>query len=194
KTPAAEAFFDLDEAGIAKPLQRTGLPARIAGLGEAIEAVATGQERAALSEVPLQPAESDAAAPRALNLVITPFGVRPEQKPGEVLIVAEDVTEELDTKARLIQSERLAAIGRMAAHVTHEVRNPLSSIGLNVELLEEELAAAGPETKDLLRAIHREIEHLTAITEEYLRVARLPNPQLEPEDLGDIARSTVEFL
>jgi two-component system, NtrC family, sensor kinase len=93
-----------------------------------------------------------------------------------------------------LQSERLAAIGRMAAHVTHEVRNPLSSIGLNVELLEEELEDAGAETKDLLRAIHREIEHLTAITEEYLRVARMPNPQLEPEDLGDIARGTAEFL
>jgi signal transduction histidine kinase len=93
-----------------------------------------------------------------------------------------------------LQSERLAAVGRMAAHVTHEVRNPLSSIGLNVELLEEELADASPEQKDLLRAVHREIEHLTAITEEYLRVARLPNPQLEPEDLGDIARDTAEFL
>jgi two-component system NtrC family sensor kinase len=93
-----------------------------------------------------------------------------------------------------LQSERLAAVGRMAAHVTHEVRNPLSSIGLNVELLEEELADASQEQKELLRAVHREIEHLTAITEEYLRVARLPNPQLEPEDLGDIARDTAEFL
>jgi two-component system NtrC family sensor kinase len=93
-----------------------------------------------------------------------------------------------------LQSERLAAVGRMAAHVTHEVRNPLSSIGLNVELLEEELADASPVQKELLRAIHREIEHLTAITEEYLRVARLPNPQLEPEDLADIARSTADFL
>jgi signal transduction histidine kinase len=93
-----------------------------------------------------------------------------------------------------LQSERLAAIGRMAAHVTHEVRNPLSSIGLNVELLEDELSDPGPEATELLRAIHREIEHLTAITEEYLRVARLPNPHLEPEHLGDIARSVVLFL
>ena len=101
-----------------------------------------------------------------------------------MFVAAEDVTDELRTKERLIQSERLAAIGRMAAHVTHEVRNPLSSIGLNVELLEEELANVEPRDQELLRAIHREIEHLTAITEEYLRVARLPNPQLEPEDLG----------
>jgi signal transduction histidine kinase len=93
-----------------------------------------------------------------------------------------------------LQSERLAAVGRMAAHVTHEVRNPLSSIGLNVELLEEELADAGPEAKDLLRAVHREIERLTGITEEYLRLARLPSPQLEPEDLGELARAAAEFV
>jgi signal transduction histidine kinase len=95
---------------------------------------------------------------------------------------------------RLIQSERLAAIGRMAAHVTHEVRNPLSSIGLNVEMLEEELANAGAETKDLLSAIHKEIEHLRGVTEEYLRLARVPNPQLEPEYLGELASSTAQFL
>jgi len=100
--------------------------------------------------------------------------------------------------AKLIQSERLAAIGRMAAHVTHEVRNPLSSMGLNVELLEEELAAAGVEAgveaRELLSAIQREIEHLTALTEEYLRVARLPNPQLEPEEIADVASATVSFM
>jgi two-component system NtrC family sensor kinase len=96
--------------------------------------------------------------------------------------------------AKLIQSERLAAIGRMAAHVTHEVRNPLSSIGLNVELLEEELPEANVEARELLRAIQREIEHLTALTEEYLRVARLPNPHLEPEAIADVVTNTISFM
>ena len=64
-----------------------------------------------------------------------------------MLIVADDVTEEVKTKARLIQTERLAAIGRMAAHVTHEVRNPLSSIGLNVDMLGDEVSDAGAESQ-----------------------------------------------
>jgi signal transduction histidine kinase len=106
----------------------------------------------------------------------------------------EAAAEELRTKARLIQTERLAAIGRMAAHVTHEVRNPLSSIGLNVEMLEEELASAGPEPRALLRAIQREIDRLTATTEEYLRLARLPQPRLETEDVGTIVRSVATFV
>src|SRR5213076_334674 len=44
-----------------------------------------------------------------------------------------------ERELRLIRSERLAAVGKIAAQITHEVRNPLSSIGLNAELLEEEL-------------------------------------------------------
>jgi two-component system NtrC family sensor kinase len=99
-----------------------------------------------------------------------------------------------EAQTRLIQSERLAAIGRMAAHVSHEVRNPLSSIGLNVELLEESLSSADRETRDLLGAIHREIERLRLVTEEYLRVARLPNPHLVPEYIPDVVRGAVQLL
>jgi len=39
---------------------------------------------------------------------------------------------------RLVQSERLATIGRFASQIAHEIRNPLSSISLNVKLLEDE--------------------------------------------------------
>jgi len=95
---------------------------------------------------------------------------------------------------RLIHTERLAAIGRMAAHVTHEVRNPLSSIGLNIEMLQEELKSSNPEVATLLRAVQSEIDRLTAITEEYLRLARLPPPHLEPTDLGEVIRGTASFV
>ena len=43
-------------------------------------------------------------------------------------------------QALALSNERLAAIGKMAAHVTHEIRNPLSAMGLNIELLEEEIS------------------------------------------------------
>jgi signal transduction histidine kinase len=92
----------------------------------------------------------------------------------------------------LIRSERLAATGRIAAQITHEIRNPLSSIGLNAELLEDELGGSA-EAGRLLRSIQREVDRLTEITEQYLRFARLPQPKLEPEDLGIIARSLAEF-
>ena len=48
-----------------------------------------------------------------------------------------------EREQRLIRSERLATVGRMAAHIAHEVRNPLASIGLNAELLGDEIADRG---------------------------------------------------
>lgn len=186
--PAAARVLGIGADAVGKPLAATELFERVAPLRTAIAEVQEGADRAVITgqELPDR---------RAVNALVTPFHAEARGEAGRaVLVVAEDVTEELRTKSRLIQTERLAAIGRMAAHVTHEVRNPLSSIGLNVEMLEEEISGSGTEARALLRAIQREIDRLTAVTEEYLRLARLPQPRLEPEDLGEIAESTAGFV
>lgn len=98
-------------------------------------------------------------------------------------------------QSRAVANERLAAIGKMAAHVTHEIRNPLSSIGLNIELLEEELAGSNvnAEAKSLLGSITREVQRLEHLSEEYLRVARLPQPRMEADDLAAAVREITAF-
>lgn len=100
----------------------------------------------------------------------------------------------------LVRAEKLAAVGRISAQVAHEVRNPLSSIGLNVELLEEGVARAqfaspeeGREVTHLLHAITREVDRLAEITEEYLRMARLPVPSIQPEDLNQLIERVLDF-
>ena len=194
---AARSVLGLGPEAIDTSLEETGLAERLPGLTEAIDdVVVEGGERAALVAAPIEDGlDGDEATTRYVDVLITPFGMRDEDDPRRaVLIVADDTTEELLTKQRLIHSERLAAIGRMAAHVTHEVRNPLSSIGLNVELLEEEIGSHGTEARALIRAITREIDRLTALTEEYLRLARLPTPQLEPEDVGELVDEVGRFV
>jgi signal transduction histidine kinase len=98
----------------------------------------------------------------------------------------------------LVRTERLATAGKMAAMITHEVRNPLSSIGLNTELLEEELAGLpkerAEEAQGLCRSITKEVDRLTEITEEYLQLARLPTPKLQKESLQRVVQSVVEFV
>jgi signal transduction histidine kinase len=106
-------------------------------------------------------------------------------------------------QALALSNERLAAIGKMAAHVTHEIRNPLSAMGLNVEMLEEELSHAGggdgdggghpAEVRNLLAAIQREVRRLEHLSEEYLRVARLPQPRMEADDVAAAVREIVAF-
>jgi two-component system NtrC family sensor kinase len=120
-----------------------------------------------------------------------------------------DLAREFNSMARaieerereLVRSERLIAVGKMAAVITHEVRNPLSSIGLNTELLTELIDegfgdrddATATEARALCRAITTEVDRLTDITEEYLQFARLPKPKLQIERINPIARSLVEF-
>lgn len=98
-----------------------------------------------------------------------------------------------ERERRLIRSERLATVGRMAAQITHEIRNPLASIGLYVELLGDELRRADDEPRRLAAAIGNEVDRLSEITETYLRFVRLPRPKLEREDLGGIVTAVLEF-
>ncbi|MHB8876896.1 MAG: sensor histidine kinase [Myxococcaceae bacterium] len=100
----------------------------------------------------------------------------------------------------LLRAEQLAAVGRIAAQIAHEVRNPLSSIGLNVEMLEEQLARArfgtleeSREAKDLLASVTREVDRLTEVTGEYLKLARPQNPTLSPEDVNELVTSVLDF-
>ncbi|MFK7987488.1 MAG: ATP-binding protein [Sandaracinaceae bacterium] len=191
---AATTVLQLAEDAVGVPAEETALADVLPGLAEVIDDVATGRERAAMQGAPFA-ASSEDGRPRFADVLVTPFGFEASDGPRRsVLVVVDDVTDELRTKQRLIQTERLAAIGRMAAHVTHEVRNPLSSIGLNVELLEEELEGQNAETTALLRAITREIDRLTGLTEEYLRLARLPAPRLEPEQIGIIVSEVGRFV
>jgi signal transduction histidine kinase len=100
----------------------------------------------------------------------------------------------------LARAEQLAAVGRISAQIAHEVRNPLSSIGLNVEMLQEAFARArfdaeddGQEARELLAAVTREVDRLTDVTEQYLRMARPPKPQLIAEDVTEVLDGVLAF-
>ncbi|MET0404656.1 MAG: ATP-binding protein [Cystobacter sp.] len=100
----------------------------------------------------------------------------------------------------LMRAEQLAAVGRISAQVAHEVRNPLSSIGLNVELMQDAFAhatfdspAEERESRELLAAVTREVDRLTEVTDQYLRMARPPQPSLEPTDVTEVLASVLDF-
>lgn len=99
---------------------------------------------------------------------------------------------------RLVRSERLATIGQMSAKVSHEVRNPLSSISLNAELLEDELSMLPherrAEARHLVRAIRSQVDTLSTVTEGYLRFARLPKPKLQVVSLGPVIADLADFV
>ncbi len=110
----------------------------------------------------------------------------------------QDTTEEKSLQQRILQSERLAVVGRMAAKVAHEVRNPLSSISLNAEMLQEEISNTQVDNPEeahaLLTSMIDEIDRVTSLTDEYLQFSRLPDSKPVPGNLNGLIHEIVEWL
>jgi signal transduction histidine kinase len=116
----------------------------------------------------------------------------------ELVEYTKDVTGEKTLQQQIIQSERLAVVGRMSANVAHEIKNPLGTIVLNAELLEEELGRFTTEdtteARSLLGVIKSELDHLIDVVEEYLQFARLPKVKLEKGNVNEVISDLLLFL
>jgi PAS domain S-box-containing protein len=110
--------------------------------------------------------------------------------------VIRDISERKRLEEKVLQAERLATVGRMAAKVAHDIRNPLSSISLNVELLGDEVAnlsqASNEEIRELLNSIASEVDRLAQMSEEYLEFARIPKLKLQPTDANQLFAELVK--
>ena len=96
-----------------------------------------------------------------------------------------------------LRIERLARLGTLLAAFAHEVRNPLSTIGLNLQLVLEEFrepeTPRDKRTQKRLATVEAEVRRLQKILEEFLGFARAPEPKFVPIALDDKLRALVEF-
>lgn len=114
------------------------------------------------------------------------------------VLTSHDISERKRLEQQLLHTERLATMGEMSAKIAHEIRNPLSSISLNTELLYDEINNFnGQKKKDaenLIQSIMNEVDTLTGISDEYLRFARFPKLDTKPASVNDVLIELTKFL
>ncbi len=94
----------------------------------------------------------------------------------------------------LVQSEKMAAVGRLSAEMVHEIRNPLNSINLNIDWLQEQLKKETGEIPVVLKSISQEIQNLSNITERYLARAKVDVSQACSLELNSLVHDILDLL
>jgi two-component system sensor histidine kinase PilS (NtrC family) len=117
--------------------------------------------------------------------------VLPQNMPEEeaFLLVVEDQTQVKKLEYAVRQSEKLAAVGQLAAGIAHEIRNPLAGISGSIQLLSQH--AQSEDDKKLNRIILKEIDRLNHLISEFLDFAK---PEKPPVDVIDLAPMLEELM
>ena len=102
-----------------------------------------------------------------------------------VCTIARDVTEQTELKNQLVQATKLAALGKLAAGVAHEINNPLTGILAYAEDLVDDLDEGDPQRADL-QVIIRETLRCRDIVRNLLDFSRQEAPRLEPIDPNSV--------
>jgi PAS domain S-box-containing protein len=117
-----------------------------------------------------------------------------EQRVAErTAALREEMAERQRLEREVQRAEHFALLGRLAAGVSHEIRNPLSAIYLHVDLVEEELRQPSPESTttmaDALTEIKTQLARLDDLLQDYLSLARVATSERIPQDLGALVHA-----
>ena len=115
---------------------------------------------------------------------------------SHVITIGEDITERRLAEARIVQSEKLAALGQLAAGVMHEINNPLATIGACVVAIEARLDRPDATAREYLDIIEREVHRCTRIVDQLLDFSRPRGlrPSRVPTDLHQLLDDTLLLL
>lgn len=109
----------------------------------------------------------------------------------EIYTITRDITEQKRTEELLRKSEKLTAVGQLAAAIAHEVRNPLTSLKGFTQLLQSQTSG---ENKEYYVIMLKELERIELISSELLVLAKPQAPRFESRNIKPILQDVVTLL
>jgi signal transduction histidine kinase len=113
------------------------------------------------------------------------------------LLLLEDISDRVIVETQLVQTEKQAAMGQLAAGLLHEVRNPIASLGSNLLFARERLAHAKAADPEITQALTASVEQLDQMRQLLATLSAFPRrspPQYARADLHDLVRQSVRFV
>jgi two-component system NtrC family sensor kinase len=156
-------------------------------LQSALDATLAG--RSSRVEVAFQRDDEGLASRRIVAVAMSRL---PEADPPALLLVARDVTTEREMRTRLMEADRLAAVGELVAGVAHEVNNPLSTISAFSQLMlrDEGLSESQREGLDVIKS---ETIRASQVVKDLLSFSRRSAPHRELVDVNDVIERTLRL-
>jgi PAS domain S-box-containing protein len=112
---------------------------------------------------------------------------------ARVMLFVRDITEQKKIRAQLLQMEKMSLMGRLAAGIAHEIRNPLAGVTLNLQYLQRKLDQTSPDYESIVAALEG-AERIQHVIEDTLGLARVTPPILQEHSINSIISRTLSFL
>jgi PAS domain S-box-containing protein len=90
------------------------------------------------------------------------------------IVMIKDITEEKDTRNKLIGNERMAEMGRMIGYMSHAIKSPLSVIGMNIDFLDK-YSPVREESSYIISIIRKELRHIESLIKDIINYSRNGN-------------------
>jgi two-component system sensor histidine kinase PilS (NtrC family) len=129
-----------------------------------------------------------------LMLETTVSALPPENSIQGFIITFQDLTRVRRLEFQMRQSEKMAAVGQLAAGIAHEIRNPLASISGSVQLLGTSFKPQQEEEQKLMAISLREIDRLNNLITEFLDFVRPDVLRDDPVELNQLIRDVTDML
>ncbi len=128
-----------------------------------------------------------------LGSLAASFNIMATRLEDEIRSLERVNVELLTAQEELLRSSTLAAVGRLAAGIAHEIGNPLGALRGYIDILGNGKCDSG-EAKDFIERASKEVSRIDAIVKEFLEVARPSKKAPVPVNISSLLRETVEAL